>query len=113
MIIIELTVSRSPAPPSERGKKTSTSQLRQLGGGGHAIHHPMHRRTGSAGGVGGGAVPASGTAYQHHTSEVPDDSVVNVSSGLMGVPNVRFKTVQSISIRWVVEGPPIFWEQQK
>jgi len=76
--------SRSPAPPSERSKKTSSSQLRQHGG--HAIHHPMHRRTGSAGGV-GGVVTASGT-YQHHTSEAPDDSVVNVSSGLMGVPNV-------------------------
>ena len=56
----------------------------------------MHRRTGSAGGV-GGVVTASGT-YQHHASEAPDDSVVNVSSGLMGVPNVRFKAVPSISI---------------
>ena len=49
-----------------------------------------------AGGV-GGVVTASGT-YQHHTSEAPDDSVVNVNSGLMGVPNVRFKAVPSISI---------------
>ena len=95
LIIIESTVSRSPAPPSERSKKTSSSQLRQHGGS-HAIHHPIHRRTGSAGGV-GGVVTASGT-YQHHTSEAPDDSVVNVNSGLMGVPNVRFKAVPSISI---------------